>query len=704
MTKARDLADFAGKADTIETSATADQTAAEIRAAVEAATDSNVFTDADHTKLNAIEASSTGDQTAAQILTAIKTVDGAASALDADLLDGQHGAYYTGYADTAVSNLVDSSPASLNTLNELAAALGDNASFSTTVTNSIAAKLPLAGGAMTGAITTNSTFDGRDVAADGVLATNALPKSGGIITGVLTSNGGAVFNENAAAVDFRIQSEDNEQIFIVDGDKNAIGINASDLPTDLPLTIMNSAHQTDFSLVALGIGGNEADDAVGVKSSIGFGYVSAARPIMPAVIAYETKSTSGGTFGDLVFGTRPDVSNTQPTVRMTIKSDGNVGLGPVSSPQRQLVLYSPTASGQTQLQFQNSTTGAASGDGFGVGLDTAEKGFIWNYENTDTYIGGSSGTSITVAGSSSNVGIGATDPGGSRLYLQDNHTTNVTNAATLIGNTTFTINGNSGEGSDVMRMGPMSVGVGSYFIDVSNGGGSAEYPLLLNPISGGKVGIGITAPANMLHVSNSGHTRIEVDSSGNNSAGVFFKTINGSTQTGNGTIRTANDGSMQFFTGTTSDAERLRIDADGIKFHGDTAAANGLSDFETGGWTPAFVSGTISYSQQSGSYVKIGRLVTVQVTLAVSSVSGMSGNLRIGGLPFSPVSGPWGAGPYTANLLNTLDGPSSLSRYATSHIGILSSGAGGGSWTWEAASIIVSGTTIRGTFTYETNS
>jgi len=44
------------KLDGIETSATADQSDAEIRAAVEAATDSNVFTDADHTKLNAIEA------------------------------------------------------------------------------------------------------------------------------------------------------------------------------------------------------------------------------------------------------------------------------------------------------------------------------------------------------------------------------------------------------------------------------------------------------------------------------------------------------------------------------------------------------------------------------------------------------------------------------------------------------------------------
>ena len=41
----------------VEDGATADQTNAEIKAAVEAASDSNTFTDADHSKLNAIEAS-----------------------------------------------------------------------------------------------------------------------------------------------------------------------------------------------------------------------------------------------------------------------------------------------------------------------------------------------------------------------------------------------------------------------------------------------------------------------------------------------------------------------------------------------------------------------------------------------------------------------------------------------------------------------
>jgi len=58
----------------------------------------------------------------------------------------------TAFVGTAVSNLVASAPAALDTLNELATALGNDAAFSTTVTNSIATKLPLAGGTMSGAI------------------------------------------------------------------------------------------------------------------------------------------------------------------------------------------------------------------------------------------------------------------------------------------------------------------------------------------------------------------------------------------------------------------------------------------------------------------------------------------------------------------------------------------------------------------------
>jgi hypothetical protein len=56
---------------------------------------------------------------------------------------------------TEIANLVASAPSTLDTLNELAAALGDDPNFATTVTNSIAGKLATAGGTMTGNVTFN---------------------------------------------------------------------------------------------------------------------------------------------------------------------------------------------------------------------------------------------------------------------------------------------------------------------------------------------------------------------------------------------------------------------------------------------------------------------------------------------------------------------------------------------------------------------
>ena len=64
----------------------------------------------------------------------------------------------TAFVAGEINSLIDSAPGALNTLNELAAAMGDDANFSTTVTNSIAAKLPLAGGALTGALTSTSSI------------------------------------------------------------------------------------------------------------------------------------------------------------------------------------------------------------------------------------------------------------------------------------------------------------------------------------------------------------------------------------------------------------------------------------------------------------------------------------------------------------------------------------------------------------------
>ena len=58
----------------------------------------------------------------------------------------------TAYVTTAIANLVDSSPSALNTLNELASALGDDANFASTVNTNLATKLNLSGGTLTGGL------------------------------------------------------------------------------------------------------------------------------------------------------------------------------------------------------------------------------------------------------------------------------------------------------------------------------------------------------------------------------------------------------------------------------------------------------------------------------------------------------------------------------------------------------------------------
>ena len=67
-----------------------------------------------------------------------------AAASTSDLSEGTNLYYTDARADARVALIVDSSPATLNTLNELAAALGDDANFSTTITNLINTKTTLA--------------------------------------------------------------------------------------------------------------------------------------------------------------------------------------------------------------------------------------------------------------------------------------------------------------------------------------------------------------------------------------------------------------------------------------------------------------------------------------------------------------------------------------------------------------------------------
>ena len=99
----------------------------------------NVTASSGTTTLNNLVVNGTADFTATKLVN-VSTPTAGTDAANKD------------YVDTSVAAVIDSAPAALDTLNELAAALGDDANFASTITTSIATKLPLAGGTMTGAI------------------------------------------------------------------------------------------------------------------------------------------------------------------------------------------------------------------------------------------------------------------------------------------------------------------------------------------------------------------------------------------------------------------------------------------------------------------------------------------------------------------------------------------------------------------------
>ena len=86
----------------------------------------------------------------------------------------------TAFVGTAVSNLVASAPAALDTLNELATALGNDANFSTTLTTNLGLKAPKADPTFTGTVT---------VSASGVAFTDGTQTKAGVpsITTIATA-------------------------------------------------------------------------------------------------------------------------------------------------------------------------------------------------------------------------------------------------------------------------------------------------------------------------------------------------------------------------------------------------------------------------------------------------------------------------------------------------------------------------------------
>jgi len=103
----------------------------------------------------------------------IDTSDGSSYSVDMSGLASET------YVNTSIANLVDTAPATLDTLNELAAALGDDPNFATTMTNALAGKVDdsqvltnvPSGAVFTDTVYTHPSYNGDDFSVDtGALA------------------------------------------------------------------------------------------------------------------------------------------------------------------------------------------------------------------------------------------------------------------------------------------------------------------------------------------------------------------------------------------------------------------------------------------------------------------------------------------------------------------------------------------------------
>jgi len=93
-------------------------------------------------------------------------------------------------------------------------------------------------------------------------------------------------------------------------------------------------------------------------------------------------------------------------------------------------------------------------------------------------------------------------------------------------------------------------------------------------------------------------------------------------------------------TGVSTLSDNIVFDASGKGVHlGVTSATNSnlIHDYEEGTWTPTWVgaSGSPTYHSQVGRYTKVGNRVHATGYLYITNKNTLSGNIRMGGLPFT---------------------------------------------------------------------
>jgi hypothetical protein len=451
------------------------------------------------------------------------------------------------YVGTAISNLVDSSPATLDTLNELAAALGDDPNFATTTATAIGTKLPLAGGTMTGNLNLADnvkaqfgTGNDLQIYHDG---SNSYATSG---TGqfFLTSSNSNIW---LRGVEGGILSADGSEYLIRATSNGSVKLyhnNVNKLETTTTgIDVTGTVTADGLTVVASGSEGAKftTNDATAANNAgiLIYNIASATAATRNAQLVLDPSGANAAGGDYLIISAKGDNSasiinyhatstlalGTAGTERVNILANGNVGIG-TDTPSNRLHIEGPTSS-HTALQIETTTSGfdptvhfVSPHNSAGMYLDGTVDNKIKFYNG---YGKGAAGREITFD-NSGNVGIGTTAPA-AKLEISfgatgiNNGVASLTNISGLSG--AFSIIHNQDSAGTGNQVGQFFGHAGSpgllsgivsrknsgtwatnldFYVNNLTGGDVGSIQKAMTIDSSGNVGIGTTSPFSKLEV------------------------------------------------------------------------------------------------------------------------------------------------------------------------------------------------------------
>jgi len=316
--------------------------------------------------------------------------------------------------------------------------------------------------------------------------------------------------------------------------------------------------------------------------------------------------------------------------RLRITSDGDVNIGPSANANGHglLTLSQSAAAAFNALVIQQGNTAFTATDGLQIGIDAGVHAYIKQYENRDIYFTtGNPNTEKLRITSGGKLGIGTDNP------ITTVHIQSTTTAGDL---------------------------------EIDRIGNNANGPeLILRHVS--------SSPANNDYIGQitfSGRDDADNNTTVARIDGVMSNVVNGS-ESGEIIFNTRHNGVFSEKARFNSTGNLAFASGNGVDFSATadgsgTVGTNGeiLDDYEEGTWTPTYQGSvsnpTVTYSSRGGTYVKIGKLVTISCYMNINAKSGGGGNLLVGGLPFTLNNAAGSGGSPSMNNVNLPDGTANI--------------------------------------------